>query len=65
MSIKNDPYLTAHNEASAMLRRGEIVAYHCAYVSGEGRTISIETDQGYNPEPFYSDISQLGEIDNE
>jgi hypothetical protein len=59
--IKNDPYITAHNQVSAMLKRGEIVAYHCEYISGEGRTISIETDQGYNPEPFYSDIEQLKE----
>ena len=59
--IKNDPYITAHNQVSAMLKQREIVAYSCIFITGEGRTISVETDQGYNPVPFYSDIEQIGE----
>ena len=59
--INNDPYITAHNQVGTMLKRGEIVAYSCEYLPGEGRTISVETEQGWDPIPFYSDFEQLGE----
>ena len=59
--MTHDPYIMAHNQVNAMLKQREIVAYSCEYLPGEGRTISIETDQGWNPIPFYSDFEQLGE----
>lgn len=61
--MKTDPYITAHNDASAMLKRGEILAFSCEYVRGEGRTISVESDQGYDPVPFYSDVQFLGDTE--
>ena len=54
-------YLDAHNIVCKMLKRGEILAYSCQYESGLGRTIYVETDQGWNPEPFYSDLECMGE----
>lgn len=56
-----DKYLTAHNTVNAMLKRGEIRAYSCSFERGMGRSIYVETDQGWNPSPFYCDLWECGE----
>ena len=57
-------YLAAHRECEIMLKRHEIKAYSCGYESGLGRVIHLETDQGWNPEPFHADawyVDPMGE----
>lgn len=46
-------YLAAHAEAERMLKAGEIRAYSASHCYCHGRQIHLETDQGWNPEPFY------------
>ena len=52
-------YLEAHAAASAMLKSGAILAFCCAYNREQGRVITIETDQGWDPDPFYCDRDWL------
>lgn len=48
-------YAEAHSAAVNMVRSGEAKAYSVTYDSQRGRVIHVETDQGWNPDPFYED----------
>ena len=49
-------YLAAVAAAAAELKAGYIRAYATGYNKTRGRYIEIETDQGWNPEPFWQEI---------
>lgn len=57
-------YLTACDQCSSMLKHSEIKAYSCKYESGLGRTVYVETDQGWNPEPFHADAWYVASYSN-
>lgn len=52
----NDDYITAHKAVEAELRAGHIKAFACGYTKTKGRYIEVQTDQGWNPEPFWQEI---------
>lgn len=54
----NDAYIQAHSEASRMLAIGDIRAFSVKRNPEMGRVIEVETDQGWNPVPFYCDFYQ-------
>lgn len=49
-------YLAAHKIAEQELRANHICSYLCSHHSERGRQIFFESDQGWNPEPFYEDF---------
>ena len=51
-------YIYAHQLATEMLARKEIISFHCSYSRDRGRMIHVETDQGWNPEPFFEDFPE-------
>ena len=53
---RDQAYLEASNMASKMLQNGEIIAHSTTHCPDRGRVISVESDQGWNPDPFYQDF---------
>ena len=53
--VRDTEYLEACKLVSKMLRTGEIIAHSTIYDHDRGRVICVETDQGWNPDPFYQD----------
>ena len=53
-------YLQAHTAADTMLRRREIKAFCTGHNPETGRTIHIETDPGWDPDPMYQEFNELG-----
>lgn len=51
-------YLQAHSVASEMLRAKEIVAYCVSHDHGRGRMIHVESDQGWDPAPFFQEFEE-------
>lgn len=49
-------YLQAVSLAHAELMAGHIKAYCTGYTADRGRYIEMQTDQGWNPEPFFQEI---------
>lgn len=46
-------YSEAHQSVSRMKENGEIKAFSCTHDQEYGRRIFVESDQGWDPEPFY------------
>ncbi|MBG6083193.1 hypothetical protein [Rubrivivax gelatinosus] len=57
---KDHGYLQAHYGATQMLHRGEIKAFCAGFNHDMGRTIHIETDQGWDPDPMFREHNELG-----
>jgi hypothetical protein len=49
-------YIRMHNEAARMVKAGEARAYSATHHPRMGRILHIETDQGWNPDPFYQEF---------
>lgn len=47
-------YLLAHNAATDLLKAGDIKAYSVS--NDRGRVIYVESDQGWDPYPFYQEF---------
>lgn len=52
----NARYQQAHAQASQEMRKGTIRSFSCSHDRKRGRVITVETDQGWNPDPFYEDF---------
>lgn len=48
-------YAEVHSAVVNMVRMGDAKAYSVSYDNQRGRVIHVETDQGWNPDPFYED----------
>lgn len=53
-------YLSAHDGATQMLRRGEIKAFCVSNADARGRLIHLETDQGWDPDPMFQEFDEHG-----
>lgn len=53
---KDRAYLQAHQAATDALNKREIKAFSVKRDSDLGRVIHLETDQGWNPNPFYAEF---------
>lgn len=49
-------YLQAHTAASEMMRAKQIVAYCVSHDREHGRMIHVESDQGWDPAPFFQEF---------
>lgn len=52
-------YFQADAMARAMLQKGEIKAYCVGYTSETGKTIHLETDQGWDPYPMWQEFEPV------
>lgn len=53
---KDRAYLQAHQAATDALNKREIKAFSVKHDREMGRVIHLETDQGWNPHPFYAEL---------
>lgn len=49
-------YLAAQKAVLADLKAGHIRAYATGYNASRGRYIEVQTDQGWNPNPYWQEI---------
>lgn len=59
----NAAYQQAHRDAEQELKSGRIRSYSCTHTRERGRLIFFETDQGWNPEPYYEDFPREHEAE--
>ena len=52
---KTPEYLWAHKLAAQEVKDGHALSYLTGYNRETGRYIELQTDQGWNPEPFWSE----------
>lgn len=57
---QDQPYLLAHATASQLLRQREILAFSASYSSTRGRTIHVQTEQGWDPDPMFQEFAEPG-----
>jgi len=50
---KTAEYLWAHKMAEQEVKDGNALSYLTGYNREQGRYIELQTDQGWNPEPFW------------
>ncbi len=48
-------YLKAHAAAAQEVKDGHALSYLTGYSRETGRYIELQTDQGWNPEPFWQE----------
>ena len=53
---RNEAYLEAHRLAEFELKVGNIKSFSCSHERDRGRLIYLETDQGWNPDPFFEEF---------